>query len=249
MTSASCSPACPAARRKRRRRCEPAAPTAGAGERVVARRVQREARGGARDLQQATHRALGHDDVQALAGGLEGLGGAQDRAERARVDEVDAREVEDHGILRAGGRHREDRAHLRGGGKVELAAGDDQVAAVDGVVVEGEHEPQPTSASALACSGRDSACVGRRSGCRVVSGPARRAGPRRPRRRGSAGRAPRAGARAGRSVRRVGRQRPADHVHARRSLADRVVRARCRSTRPRRGPCARATTAPVPSRP
>jgi hypothetical protein len=77
--------------------------------------------------------------VEALARSLQRLRGAEDRAERAGVDEVDSDEVQDHGILRAGGRHREDRAHLRGGGEIELAARDDQVAAVDGVVVEGEH--------------------------------------------------------------------------------------------------------------
>ncbi len=55
----------------------------GGGERGVARGVQREARGGAGDLEQAPDRAFGRDDVQALAGGLELLGGAQDRAEGA----------------------------------------------------------------------------------------------------------------------------------------------------------------------
>ena len=39
----------------------------GRRERVVAGGVQREARRGAGDLQQAPHRALGRDDVQALA--------------------------------------------------------------------------------------------------------------------------------------------------------------------------------------
>ena len=60
-----------------------------------------------------------------------------------------ADQVEDDRVLRAGGRHGEDRAHLRGGGEIEFAAGDDQVAAVDGVVVEGEHGGDATSAATL----------------------------------------------------------------------------------------------------
>ena len=66
----------PGRRGARARRRGPAGPRRGAaalggGERVVARRVQREARRGAGDLQQAPDRALRRDDVQALARGLE----------------------------------------------------------------------------------------------------------------------------------------------------------------------------------
>ncbi len=218
----------------------------GRGERLVARHVQREARGGAGDLQQPPHRALGGDDVQALAGRLERLRGAQDRAERAGVDEVHADQVEHDRLLRASGGHGEDRAHLRGGGEIELAAGDDQVTAVDGVVVEGEH-------GAHAISGL---------GPHVAYEPGRLAGEgqdvpartieRVEQRRGRLAAVDRVAVPdeqvLGQELAQLaGRERAAHRMHARRAGADGVEHAGADRLRRRSGPSAPATRARAPS--
>ena len=78
--------------------------------------------------------------------------------------------VKDDRVLRAGGRHGEDRAHLRGGGEIEFAAGDDQVAAVDGVVVEGEHERGRYLSGGPACRARVRDLSREMTGCLAANG-------------------------------------------------------------------------------
>ena len=87
-------------------------------------------------LEQPAHRALGDHDREEGSALVELRRGLEDRAERGRVDERDVAEVEHEPPAAAGGRYREDRGEARRGRDVELSGGHDQVAAVDGVVVD-----------------------------------------------------------------------------------------------------------------
>src|SRR4051794_7557203 len=95
----------------------------GGGDRVVAVRVDREVLLEVGEFEQAADRALGRDDEQPLAGALELIGRTDDDAERGRVDERGAAQVEDDNRLRAGRAHREDGRELGGGCDIELARG------------------------------------------------------------------------------------------------------------------------------
>ena len=108
----------------------------GGGEGFLARRVDAEAPGQVRDLEQAPDGAVERDDQHLLAGRLGLGGGVHDRPERGRVDEVDLGEVEHDARLGAGGRHREHGGEPRRGGEVELAGRHDEQRALDGVVLD-----------------------------------------------------------------------------------------------------------------
>jgi hypothetical protein len=64
------------------------------GKRVVARRAELEAVGEVRHLQQLPDGTPGADDAQALAGRLDLAAGVEQGAQRRRVDELHAGQVE-----------------------------------------------------------------------------------------------------------------------------------------------------------
>ena len=133
----------------------------GRRERVVAGGVQREARSGAGDLEQAAHRAV-RQRRRAAACRTPPATGRRAGSCRAACSSRWSRSLQRSRTTASWGpaaAHREDRAHLGGGGEVELAPGDDQVAAVDGVVVEGEHVRQRYLGLPAACCGRGRACL------------------------------------------------------------------------------------------
>ena len=108
-------------------------------------------------LEQPAHRAVGGDHGEAASRLVELRRRLEDRAERGRVDEGHLAEVEHEPSAGARRRHREHRRQPRRGRDVELAGGDDEVAAFDGVVIDLVVHPSYSPPSAPLPSGAGSA--------------------------------------------------------------------------------------------
>src|SRR5215212_1933734 len=81
----------------------------GPRKRALARRAEAEAVRQVRHLEQAAHRAAGAHDAQLLARRLDLAAGLEQRAERGRVDELDAGEIQHDERAGRAGRDQEHR--------------------------------------------------------------------------------------------------------------------------------------------